>query len=207
MKTIVYIDGQNFLYKVAEILKDHNVISGKQELNAINIRAVFERLFPKIDLEIRFFGVAKIRHRPDFGPEILEKSKIFSDNLRKIRNNLVKQNIDYVEVGNLKIRDSDICKTCGSKDYRYQEKGVDVGLAVSLVEDALMDVVDNIILASSDTDMVPAVLCAEKAGKKVTYVGFDGKMTRALINKSNSSKAIKDKDVIEAYIGGMNKNA
>lgn len=59
MRKIVYIDGQNFLYKVSEILVKHGLVNDKQELNAIDIRSLFEKLFPNEELEIRFFGVAK----------------------------------------------------------------------------------------------------------------------------------------------------
>lgn len=199
MKNIVYIDGQNFLYKAAEILAKHGLIADKQDLHAINIRAMFEKLFPNEELEIRFFGVAKIRRRPDLGQEILDKSIRFSDNLRRVRNSLAKQDITYIEAGKLKIRDSDVCKTCGSKDFRYQEKGVDVGLAVSLVEDALKNEVDRIILASSDTDLIPAILCAKRAGKDVTYVGFSERLTRALVDECNITQALRDDEIIDAY--------
>ena len=199
MRNIVYIDGQNFLYKASEILAKYGLVNDKQELNAIDIRALFEKLFPNEELEIRFFGVAKIKRRPDLGQEILDKSIRFSDNLRRVRNSLSKQNITYIEAGKLKIRDSDICKNCGSKDYRYQEKGVDVGVAVSMVEDALMNAVDRIILVSSDTDLIPAVLCAKRAGKNVTYVGFSERLTRALVDECNATQALRDDEIVNAY--------
>lgn len=199
MRNIVYIDGQNFLYKASEILMKHSLILDKQDLHAINIRPMFEKIFPNEELEIRFFGVAKIKRRPDLGQEILDKSIRFSDNLRRVRNSLAKQNISYIEAGKLKIRDSDVCKNCGSKDYRYQEKGVDVGVAVSIVEDALKNEVDRIILASSDTDLIPAVLCAKRAGKEVTYVGFSERLTRALVDECSVTQALRDDEIIDAY--------
>jgi len=199
MKNIVYIDGQNFLYKTSEILAKHGLIADKQDLNAIDIRPMLEKLFPNEELEIRFFGVAKIKRRPGFGQEILDKSVRFSDNLRRIRNNLAKQNIIYIEAGKLKIRDSDVCKNCGNKDFRYQEKGVDVGIAVSIVEDALRGEVDRIILVSSDTDLIPAVLSAKRAGKDVIYVGFSERLTRALVDECNATQALRDDEIINAY--------
>ena len=199
MRNIVYIDGQNFLYKASEILVKYGLIMDKQDLNAINIRPMFEKLFPDEELEIRFFGVAKIRRRPGLGQEILNKSIRFSDNLRRVRNDLIRQNIAYIEAGKLKIRDSDVCKSCGSKDYRYQEKGVDVGIAVSVVEDALMDQVDCIILVSSDTDLIPAVLCAKRAGKNVTYVGFSERLTRALVDECDATQVLRDSEIVDAY--------
>ena len=199
MRNIVYIDGQNFLYKASEILIKHGLIMDKQDLHAIDIRPMFEKLFPNEELEIRFFGVARIKRRPDLGQEILDKSIRFSDNLRRVRNSLAKQNITYIEAGKLKIRDSDVCKSCGSKDYRYQEKGVDVGVAVSIVEDALRNEVDRIILVSSDTDLIPAVLSAKRAGKDVTYVGFSERLTRALVDECSVTQALRDDEVINAY--------
>ena len=204
MRNIVYIDGQNFLYKASEILAKHGLIMDKQDLHAIDIRPMLEKLFPNEELEIRFFGVAKIKRRPDLGREIHDKSIRFSDNLRRIRNSLVKQNIAYIEAGKLKIRDSDVCKCCGSKDYRYQEKGVDVGIAVSIVEDALQNKVDRIILVSSDTDLIPAVLCAKRVGKDVTYVGFSERLTRALVDECNVTQALRDDEIIDAYKNANN---
>lgn len=199
MKNIVYIDGQNFLYKAAEILVERGLIRDKQDLTNLDIRYLFENIFPDEELQIRFYGVTKIKRRHDLGEEILSKSIRFSDNLRRVRNSLASQNIDYIEVGKLKIRDSDICKNCGSKDYRFQEKGVDVGLAIGMVRDTLKNEVDKIILASSDTDLIPAVLLAKDEGKEVVYVGFDDRLTKALFAKSSTTQVIRDAEVVEAY--------
>ncbi|MBQ9017367.1 NYN domain-containing protein [Candidatus Saccharibacteria bacterium] len=199
MRNIVYIDGQNFLYKASEILVKYSLITDKQDLYALDIRPMLEKLFPNEELEIRFFGVVKIKHRPDLGQEILNKSIRFSDNLRRVRSSLTKQNITYIEAGKLKIRDSDICKICGNKDYKYQEKGVDVGIAVSIVENALRDEVDRIILVSSDTDLIPAILCAKKAGKNVTYVGFSERLTRALVDECDVTQVLRDDEIVDAY--------
>ena len=199
MRNIVYIDGQNFLYKAAEILVERGLIKDKQDLTALDIRYLFENIFPGEELQIRFYGVTKIKRRYDLGEEILNKSIRFSDNLRRVRNSLASQNIDYVEVGKLKIRDSDVCKSCGSKDYRFQEKGVDVGLAIGMVRDTLKNEVDKIILASSDTDLIPAVLLAKDEGKEVVYVGFDDRLTKALFAKSSTTQVIRDAEVVEAY--------
>lgn len=178
---------------------EKGIIRDKQELTSMDIRFLFESIFPDEDLQIRFYGVTKIKRRYDLGEEVLNKSIRFSDNLRRVRNSLNSQNIEYVEVGKLKIRDSDVCKSCGSKDYRFQEKGVDVGLAVGIVRDTLKDEVDRIILASSDTDLIPAILLAKSEGKKVVYVDFDDRLTQALSAKSSSTQVIRDTEVVEAY--------
>ncbi len=112
MKTIAYIDGQNFLYKVAEILVEGGFVADKQDVVSIDIRYLLGQVIDE-EFEVRFYGVKKIRRRYDVGGEILDKSIRFSDNLRRIRNYLRSSNIEYVEAGQLKVRDSDRCKKCG----------------------------------------------------------------------------------------------
>jgi uncharacterized LabA/DUF88 family protein len=198
MKTIVYIDGQNFLYKVAEVLIEAGEVVDKQEVTALDIRYLLEQVIDG-DFDVRFYGVKKIRRRYDLGNEILNKSIKFSDNLRKLRNNLQKNDVQYVEVGRLKIRDSDKCKTCGAQDQRFGEKGVDVGLAVDMVKDALLNNIERIVLVSSDVDLIPAVLAVKDAGKQITYIGFDDKLTRALFDEAGRTHVLRDKEVVEAW--------
>lgn len=90
-----------------------------------------------------------------------------------MRNCLAKTGVEFRATGVLKVRDRDECKKCGATGYNFQEKGVDVGLAVDIVADSLRNQVDHIILVSSDTDLVPAIKVAKEAGRKITYVGFD----------------------------------
>ena len=70
---------------------------------------------------------------------------------------------------------------------------------MSSVEDALRGEVDRIILVSSDTDLIPAVLSAKRAGKDVIYVGFSERLTRALVDECNATQALRDDEIINAY--------
>ena len=79
------------------------------------------------------------------------------------------------------------------------EECVDVGIAVDMVRDALLGNADDIVLLSSDTDLIPAILVAREAGKEVTYVGFEDRLTKALFDKSNRTKVLRDSEVIVAY--------
>lgn len=170
MSTVVYIDGQNFLYKVAEILLAANLISDKQDLTSIDINLLISTFIKNDGLEIRYYGVKRIYRNDNYGEEILEKSIRFSDSLRRFKNYLAKNNIKYIPKGSLKVRITDECKNCGYIDYKFQEKGVDVGLAVDLVCDALEHNVDHIILLSSDTDLLPALqIIKEKTRQTILY--------------------------------------
>jgi len=199
IKTIVYIDGQNFLYKVAERVVNSGLATSKQEVCAVDIPYLLDQIFPNEELEIRYYGVAKIRQQRNYGDEILEKSIQFADNLRRIRSCLAKTDVEFRATGVLKVRDRDECKKCGTTDYKFQEKGVDVGLAVDIVADSLRNRVDHIVLVSSDTDLVPAIKVAKETGRRITYVGFDNQITRLLSSLADSTQVIRDNEVIEAY--------
>lgn len=199
IKTIAYIDGQNFLYKIAERVVASGLATSKQEVSAVDIPYLLNQVFPDEELEIRYYSVAKIRQQRNYGEEIQEKSIQFADNLRRMRSCLAKTGVEFRATGVLKVRDRDECKHCGATDYKFQEKGVDVGLAVDIVADSPRNEVDHIILVSSDTDLVPAVKIAKETGRRITHVGFDNQITRLLSSLADSTQVIRDSEVIEAY--------
>ena len=53
------------------------------------------------------------------------------------------------------------------RTWRAEEKGIDVLLAVDVVRGAYMDEFDTAVVASADTDLVPALEEALRAGKRV----------------------------------------
>jgi len=73
---------------------------------------------------------------------------------------------------------------------QFHEKGVDVKLALDLALDAVDDKYDRAILLSSDTDILPAVIRAQKRNKKIIYVGFANRPSKALISQCDSYKLL-----------------
>jgi uncharacterized LabA/DUF88 family protein len=199
MKAIVYIDGQNFLYKASDVLIKEGLISNKQELYNLDIRGVISNIIQSDEeLDIKYYG-AKIKIISHMGDDVHNKSKTFSDNLRRLKNTLNKQNIKYIESGKLKLRDSDLCKNCGHQDLRFQEKGVDVGIAVDMIVDAYSGIYQQIIILSSDTDPIPAIKVAKKHIATFTYLGFSDKLTNAINSQVTKTETIRDSEIIEAY--------
>lgn len=205
-KTVVYIDGQNFMYSVSENLKDAGLISDKQEVSSIDIPYLLKTILhvdALEDTEIRYYGVSKIKKQKDYGEYMLEKSIKFADNLRKLKNCLAKYNVKYIPCGRLRARELEQCKQCGFEDYKFIEKGVDVGLAVDIVRDILKQGVEHVVLVSSDTDLVPAVRVAKDEGVKITYISFDKMIIRPLSVLSNSTITIRGYEVAEAYANSL----
>lgn len=201
-KTVVYIDGQNFMYSVTENLKNAGLISDKQEVSSIDIPHLLKTVLHIDDLsdfEIRYYSISKIKQQRDYGEYMLEKSIKFADSLRKLKNCLTKYDIKYVPCGRLRAREVEQCKQCGFEDYKFIEKGVDAGLAVDIVRDILKQGVKHVVLISSDTDLVPAIRVARDEGVKITYISFDKMIIRPLSVLSNSTITIREYEVAEAY--------
>ncbi len=199
MKTVVYIDGQNFLYKASDVLIKEGLINDKQKLYNLDIRGLISNIIPQDEkLDIKYYG-AKIKVVSHMGEDVLVKSRTFSDNLRRLKNTLNKQDIIYIESGKLKLRDSDICKNCGHQDLRFQEKGVDVGIAVDMIVDAYDGDYEQIVILSSDTDLIPAIKVAKSRINNFIYLGFSDKLTNAINSQVTKTETIRDSEIIEAY--------
>lgn len=197
MKTIVYIDGQNFLYKAADVLIEAGKIKEKQDLHTISIRTLVEKLLEIEKVEIRFYGTKLKKYTNT--QEIEAKSIQMINTQRQLRNTLEKEKIIFINSGKLKLRDGDKCKKCGSQEPHFQEKGVDVRIAIDLVVDSEMEDVESLFLISSDTDLVPAVKTVRARGKKMIYVGFSDKLTNGLVSTASETQIIRDNEILDAF--------
>ena len=197
MKTVVYIDGQNFLYKAADVLIAAGKLTEKQGLHTISLRKLVEELLGETDIEIRYYGTKLRKYKNT--PEIETKSTVMIDSQRKLRNSLAKQRIAFIESGKLKLRDSDKCKNCGMQDLRFQEKGVDVRIAIDLVADSYEKEITTMVLLSSDTDLLPAVNMVVQKHKRLIYVGFSDKLTNALSIAATETQIIRDTEILSAF--------
>ena len=190
---IVYIDGENFSFRVAELLIANEKIKDKSELITLDIRGLFEKSLSRNDLVIRYYGT-RVKIIKD--SEYLEaKTDGIIRRQRKLRNSLAKQGVKFIESGKLKARDGDTCKECGSKERHLQEKGVDVKIAVDIVTESSLG--RDFYLVSSDTDLLPAI---EASNANITYVAFPGKLTRALCKATGDRVVvIREAEVLEAF--------
>lgn len=95
-KTVLFIDGENFRFKIEEVLKQGH----RRDLKITNID--FNKLLekPLQDLEpySKIFYAAKLRFHQD-SPD---KSRELISQQRKLRNNLVKQGFDFIIAGNVR---------------------------------------------------------------------------------------------------------
>lgn len=78
----------------------------------------------------------------------------------------------------------------------FQEKGVDVHMAVDVLTGAYDDVYDTAVLVSSDTDLIPAVHGVRRKGKKVEYIGFAHRPSFGLIKNVNLTTTLRREELV-----------
>lgn len=173
MKTIIFIDGENFIYQVRDMLYKRRVVRDREELASYDIRALLGKIMPEVDAKsVKIYYYAAKIHLTDKTEELKQRTesiKVWNDRLRE---DLKRQNIDYIEAGHLLVRDGKKCPQCGHQEPTLTEKGVDVALATDLIKASGENV--TLGLLSSDGDLMPAVIESRRRGARVIYLGFRG---------------------------------
>jgi uncharacterized LabA/DUF88 family protein len=170
-RVLVIIDGSNFYHGCKNL-------APKVHLTNFNYRKLIEKVAGK-NSKI-FYCVGEIRK---------EKNNKKSEQLYALQQSLFytleKQGIAIYKGFMLK------------SDGKYHEKGVDVRMAVEIIKGSFRDEYDKCYLFSSDTDIIPAILEAKKQHKKIIYVGFDKKLSRAMDNNCSETRVISAKEIID----------
>ncbi|MBI1982445.1 MAG: NYN domain-containing protein [Candidatus Levybacteria bacterium] len=169
-KCIILIDGSNFYFKLKD-LGLHNLLY----FNFSRFVHLIARSYKVVSV---CYYVGRIRQDGS-----AKTNKLF-DGQQKLLGNLKKHGILY-QFGYL-------LKSGGV----YHEKGVDVQIAVDMLVTAYENVVDRIILISSDTDLAPAIKKAREKGKTVEYIGFSHKPSVAMVSFCSESTLLKKEDLL-----------
>ncbi len=77
----------------------------------------------------------------------------------------------------------------------FQEKGVDVHIAVDLLTGAYENHYDTAVLVSSDTDLIPAVLAVRGKKKQVEYIGFAHRPSFGLMKNVDLTTTLRREDL------------
>ena len=196
-KTVVYIDGENFLHRVEDSLKDAKIIKKKEEILHLRVRELLRKSLgdTKLD-EIRYYGT-KIRTYDIKDETFLDHAKKMVESQRRFKRDLLNQKIDFIVAGSLRVRET-VCFKCKKTSLVFKEKGVDVRLAVDLLSDA--EATKNLtqIVVSSDSDLLPALKKARQK-TRVIYVHHAEQPNYAMIKVSHESRVFTQEQIIEAY--------
>ena len=82
----------------------------------------------------------------------------------------------------------------------FVQKGVDMKLGLDIATYSLQHIVDHIVLASSDTDCIPAMKLARRSGVQVSLIQFKTRYLRGKRNNLSSELLAHCDDVIPVHL-------
>lgn len=206
MKTIFFIDGENFVYQLRDSLAKARLIKYRDELVRVDIRKLFENTLqdPTVrNAAIKYYA-AKV-HIIEKTPELKERTERYAADAATWRAALESQKVDYIEAGHLLVRDGKPCVECGHREPVLVEKGVDVTIATDLIRSSGDNV--RLVLLSSDGDLMPAVEEAKRRGAELYYVGFRGVSNAALARIATKRYTITSKNAAAVLGPALKKEA
>ena len=86
-KTFLFVDGENFLHKVEEVLEARKIDKKKIDLAQINLKELFEKRLSGYKLSKKYFYGARLHENK----ETLKKSRELINFQRRLKTNLEKQ--------------------------------------------------------------------------------------------------------------------
>lgn len=187
VKTMLFIDGENFINKIEEVITSKSAKKHKIDIASIDFNKLFDKPLNEFKISRKIFYAAKLH----LHPETKEKSEKLITIQRKLRNNLLNQKFEFVMAGNVR------GQKVGNKII-FREKGVDVKIAVDLVSFAADKIVQTAILCSSDSDLQPAIKELRKRNIEVVYLGFEVNPNKGLTYTTNRTILFRNSEILEA---------
>ncbi len=168
-RCLVLIDGSNFYFKLKSLRINQTLKLDFTKLVKFIVKN-------KKLIEVRYY-VGRVRQ------DGTKRTNDLLANQQKLFAALRKHHVKYV-LGYL-------LKSNG----KYHEKGVDVHMAVDMLEAAYENICDRIVLISSDTDLEPAIRKVRAKNKIVEYVGFSHQPSVGMVSFCTESTLLKREDL------------
>jgi len=168
-RCLILIDGSNFYFKLKDL--------GLGRLLDLDFTKLTENIAKKRKIVDKIYYIGKIT------TDGTKKSNIMLANQQKLFAHLRKHNVKY-SLGYLL-----------KSNNKYHEKGVDVNIAVDILVATYENLCDDIILISSDTDLLPAIKKAKEKGKTVEYIGFSHQPSIAMVANCTKSRLLTKEDL------------
>ncbi len=190
MKVQLFIDGENFLYKIEDALTSQGIDKIKVSIENIDLKRLFKLAFPDLKIDTHNFYSARLQ----FHKQSAKKSKELILKQRVLKTNLEKQGFEFILAGNVRPQ---LVKVDGKSKTIFKEKGVDVRIAVDLVSLSCDKSIDIAILCSSDSDLQPAVAEARKRGVEIIYLGFENSPNKGLTYTTNRTVLFRNNEIAQ----------
>jgi len=195
-KTVIYIDGENTFFQLFDSLRRKKLVKYRDDLVKFDLVGLFkETLKLEGEFECRYYG-AKLKEI-DSDEKLLKRTQKMIDHKRRWSGYLSNTGVNFINGGSLKIRNK--ASVGEEPDLVFVEKGIDVKMAVDLLEDTHVNGIKQAVIWSSDSDLQPAMQAAHNAGVKITYLCHEERINDVLAGTSDETKTLNIDQIAEAF--------
>lgn len=196
MSKILHIDGENFKKKIFYVFKE----SGKELplWHNYDFKGLFDQVLKGVEIDRTVFYFGKLTVHP----ETPVKSRELIEAQRLLKLHLEKSGFEVVLSGRVRGQEQIAPWFKGGKRFVFNEKGVDVKIAVDIVVGVCDKNVELVILGSSDSDLQPAILEVKRRDVPSIYLGFESSPNKGLTYTTDRTILIRNSEVLE--FGGVN---
>lgn len=192
MNTTLFVDGENFIKKLKAMFKEAK--QSTPRLDIYNFKGLFDRILKEIKIDKKYFYFARLKEHPD----TKEKSKKLIKDQRLLKNHLEKQGFKIILSG--QVRGQVEINNKGQESLIFKEKGVDVKIAIDMVVSACDGKLHTAIIASSDSDLQPAITELRDRKVNLIYLGFEMMPNKGLMFTTNRTILIRNSEVLEFVV-------
>jgi len=194
MKTILFIDGRNFISKINSVLNPEKKKEKEINFPVYNFAGLLDKVLTGINIDKKIFYIGRLTKHE----KTKEKSLKLIQKQRELKTHLEKQGFEVIYAGRVRGHEEDCPR--GHKFLTFKEKGVDVRIAVDMITFGHNKELKVAILGSSDSDLQPAIRELENQRIERIYLGFEISPNKGLIYTTNRTILIRNSEVVE-FIG------
>jgi len=194
MKTILFIDGRNFISKIESVLNPNKEKGKEVNFSIYNFSGLLDKVLVGISVDKKIFYIGRLTKHE----KTKEKSTELIQKQRELKNYLEKQGFEVIYAGRVRGHEESCPK--GHKFLTFKEKGVDVRIAVDMITFAHSKELKVAIIGSSDSDLQPAIKELKNEGAERIYLGFEISPNKGLTFTTNRTILIRNSEVAE-FIG------
>jgi len=188
MVTNLFVDGENFKGKIVEVFKSAGKLP--PAWNEYDFKGLITQALQGIIIDRSVFYFARIKEHP----ERRDKSRELIEQQRQLKTHLEHQDFEVVLAG--RVRGHYENGFLGKQVLVFKEKGVDVRIAVDMVSGACDGAVGQIILASSDSDLQPAIDEVKRRKTTCIYLGFETAPNKGISYNTHRTILIRNAEVL-----------
>lgn len=198
--TKVLIDGENLRHQIAHVLYVHKKIKDRNNYFKFDLRGFLEEFLNQKGLKIVYYTTSIKYPKQKIPAKLSKRISLISEANRRWIADLTNKNIVVIKAGHLRVRESSACVHCGKKTLVLQEKGVDVRIATDIVEAIRSTSQRNIILVSSDSDLLPAIEMINNKNLKINYLCYSGSINYAISSRVNKTTTFDDAQILKYHM-------